>query len=70
MEIPFESLSPESLKGIVEEYVTREGTEYGANDFSLTEKVEQVLQQLEAGEVIIDYDPDSQTCNLVRKETL
>ena len=70
MRIPHTALSVESLRGIIEEYVTREGTEYGARDYSLEEKVEQILGQLERGEVVIEYDPDGQTCNLLRKESL
>ena len=68
MRIPHTALSKETLRGIVEEYVTREGTEYGVRDYSLDEKVGHVMKQLEREEVIIDYDPDSQTCTLLSKE--
>ena len=70
MRIPHTALSVESLRSIIEEYVTREGTEYGARDYSLEEKVEQILGQLERGEVVIEYDQDGQTCNLLNKESL
>jgi len=69
MKIPHTALPPETLRGIVEEFVTREGTEYGARDYSLDEKVTHVLGQLERNEVVIQYDPDSQTCNLVNKDS-
>lgn len=65
MKIPHVALSPESLRGIIEEFVTREGTEYGIRDYSLEEKVNQILQKLDTKEVAIEYDPDTQTCNLV-----
>lgn len=52
----------------MEEFVTREGTEYGSRDYSLDEKVGHVMKQLEREEVIIEYDPDSQTCTLHSKD--
>ncbi len=69
MKIPHMALSPESLRGIIEEFVTREGTEYGIRDYSLEEKVNQILQQLDKKEVAIEYDPDSQTCNLIDQKS-
>ena len=65
MHIPHTELSDAALRGIIEEFVSREGTEYGARDFSLEEKVRQVLEQLRRGEAVIDYDPDAQTCHVV-----
>jgi hypothetical protein len=65
MEIPYTELSDEALKGIIEEYITREGTEYGARDFSLEQKIEHVRQQLLRREIKINFDAESQSCNLV-----
>lgn len=66
-EIPHTMLSPSILKGIIEEFVTREGTDYGHSEFSLEEKVAQVKKQIERGEVKIIFDPVSETCILQRK---
>lgn len=65
MEIPWQSLSEEALEGILEEYATREGTEYGWQDVSLETKVLQLRKQLERKEARIDFDPDTQSCELV-----
>ena len=65
MQIPWHQLSTEALTGLIEEYVTREGTEYGRTDISLQHKVDQVRTQLRAGEAVILYDPDVQTCHIV-----
>ena len=35
MVVPWSSLSEDALVGIIEDFVTREGTEYGASDISL-----------------------------------
>lgn len=61
-----EQLSPEALQGIIEEFVTREGTEYGFQDVPLAEKVAQVKRQLHRGEVQILFDPKTETVNLHR----
>lgn len=63
--IPWDSLSETALRGIVEEFVTREGTEYGARPVSLDEKRRAVLRQLEAGEVLITFNDEDQTCSLI-----
>ena len=63
--IPWDSLSATALRGVIEEFVTREGTEYGEQDVSLDEKCEAVVRQLQAGEVLITYNDEDQTCSLV-----
>lgn len=65
MHIPHDQLAPDTLRSLIEEFVTREGTEYGAQDISLATKVTQVMGQLERGEIAISYDMDTGTCNIV-----
>lgn len=64
MEIPHTQLAPDILDAVIEEFVTREGTEYGAEEVSLASKIEQVKGQLRRGEVIITFDPESETCSV------
>ena len=64
VEIPHTSLSPEVLQALIEEFVTREGTEYGRVDVELETKVAQVLAQLERGEAVITFDDETQTCSI------
>ena len=66
--IPYEQLSPEALRGVVESYVLREGTEYGERDVPLDTKVTQVIRQIERGEAQIVFDPNSETIDVVVKE--
>ena len=68
MEIPYQVLSPEALTAIIEEFITREGTEYGDREFSVQAKVEQVKCQLVRGGIIVGFDPESQTCQLLPKQ--
>ncbi len=63
--IPFRKLSAEAAQGVIEEFVTREGTDYGGVGVRLPDKVRQVREQLERGEAVLVYDPRSNSCNIV-----
>jgi uncharacterized protein YheU (UPF0270 family) len=52
-------LSPDALHGVIEAFVTREGTDYGVHDVPLATKVGQVRYQLDAGNAVIVYDEDT-----------
>ncbi len=67
VEIPAESISAEALNGIIDNFVTREGTDYGANELGHESKVERVRKQLERGDIKIVFDPDSESVNLMTK---
>ncbi len=67
MIIPFERISPDALQGLVEEFITREGTDYGWDEVPLPTKVEQVKQQLRRGEVVIVFDPASESVSILTK---
>ena len=66
MEIPYSELSEEALLGIIQEFVLREGTDYGHADVSFQTKIEQVKAQLKNGQIKLTFDPESETCNLER----
>ena len=68
LKIPWNELSAEGLHGLIEEFINREGTDYGEREFSLTEKVEQVKAQIMRGDVVIVFDDNSETCNLLPNE--
>ena len=65
VEVPATALSAEALDGLIEQYVLREGTEYGARDYSLAEKVARVRQQLVAGQVVIVYSAELEIAELL-----
>ena len=60
VELPPDALSPEALHDLVEEFVTRDGTDYGAVERGVEEKVAQVTAQLRSGEARLVFDPDGQ----------
>jgi uncharacterized protein YheU (UPF0270 family) len=64
IKIPFEELSSEVLEALIEEFVSRDGTdlaEAGA-------KIAQVRGQLRSGAVVIVYDEASESANIVPKD--
>jgi uncharacterized protein YheU (UPF0270 family) len=63
--VPYQELSAQALRGVIESFVLREGTDYGEREFSLEQKVAHVLRQLEDGTSQIVFDPDSQTVHIV-----
>ena len=65
--VPHGELSPEALRGVIEAFVLREGTDYGERDVPFDTKVAQVLRQLERGEAQIMYDPETQGLAIVVK---
>jgi uncharacterized protein YheU (UPF0270 family) len=67
MRIPIESLAPETLRRVVEEFVTREGTDYGMNNSEFSTKVDQVLRQLKKGEALLVFDSESESCHILPK---
>lgn len=64
MNIPYQELAVETLTAIIEEFISREGTDYGAHETSLEKKVQQVMSQLKRGEIVVTFDPESQSCDL------
>jgi uncharacterized protein YheU (UPF0270 family) len=65
VDVPFTALSQEALLGVVDDYVLREGTEYGSADVSLERKREQVMKQLRSGEALIVFDEATETCTII-----
>jgi len=63
--VPHRELSASALAGVIEEYVTRDGTEPG----NAAEKSETVLRLLENGELLLVYDPDTESCNIITRES-
>lgn len=70
MIIPHDQLSPDALQGLIEEYVTREGTDYGDYELSLEQKVAQVRGLLNSGEAVVLFSESKGLCNIVSRSLL
>ncbi len=65
MIIPLEQLPIDTLNAIIENFVLREGTEYGSEDVSLDNKIAQVHQQLKQGSALLVYSELHETVNIL-----
>ena len=66
--VPLDSLSEAALRGLIESFVTREGTDYGEVERGHEQKIADVRRQLERGEARIEFDPQTESVNIVRVE--
>ncbi len=69
MIIPPNMLEEATLKSLVEEFVTRNGTDNG-DDSSLQQRVNAVMNQLALKQVVIVYDDVTETANIVPADTV
>jgi hypothetical protein len=65
VEIPLDRINPDTLRNMIEEFVTREWSELADAEYSLDEKVEQVLQQLKDKRARVVFDCTSETWNII-----
>lgn len=63
--MPYTELSTDALQGVIDNFILREGTDYGDRTFSHEQKVVQVLRQLERGEARILFDPLDSSVTIV-----
>ncbi len=68
MEIPWEKLPPDTLKGVIEEFVTRLGTDNGYIAGGLEDNIMQVRRMLDSGQARMTFDPATGSCNIVTRD--
>lgn len=65
VEVPKENLNDELLDAIIESFILREGTDYGAIEITLETKMVQVRKLLDRGDVKIVFDPNTESVTLM-----
>ncbi len=65
VEVPYEQLEPETLERLIEEFVTRDETNWGDLDSALEKKIGQVMDQLRNKKAKVVFDLTSQTANII-----
>jgi len=68
VKIPHDQLSTEALQGVVEEFVTRDGTDYGEVEIPLETKIAQVMVQIRSGKAVIVFDQETESCTILRSD--
>ncbi len=64
VKISMQSLSEAALCGVIDDFVLREGTDYGGSETSLERKRAQVRAQLESGDAQIWFDPHTESVTI------
>jgi len=62
--IPVNNLSATALKGVIEEFISRRGTDYGAVEASMETKFKQIKNQLKIGSAVLLFDDETETTNI------
>ena len=68
MIIPLEQINEETLIAIIEDFILREGTEYGVIDATKADKIAQVKLQLQQGSAVIVYSELHESVNILPRE--
>ena len=66
--VPWKDLPPDTLTNLIEEFVTRDGTDYGDQEVATSTKVEQVRHQLKQQEAFIVFDEVTESVSVMGKE--
>lgn len=69
MLIPYDQLAPDTLNRLIEDFVTRDGTDNG-DETPLETRVLRVRQALAKGQAFILFDADSQQCQLLARHDI
>ncbi|QEG21074.1 YheU family protein [Mariniblastus fucicola] len=65
MKIPHTQVSAEALRAIVEEFVTRDGTDYT----HVAQRISDVYGLLKTGDAELHFDAETNSCNIVMRST-
>ena len=66
--IPVNRLSQEALQGVIEEFISRNGTDYGEIEVPTESKFWQVKHKLENGSAVLIFDDETETTNIFLKD--
>lgn len=65
IDVPYDQLKPDTLRTMIEEFVSREWSDWCDSGHTLEDKVEQVLRQLKEKKAKVVFDLASNTANIV-----
>lgn len=70
IEVPYDQIAPETLRALIEEYITRDGTFYGNIEMPMNQKIDMVINQLKSGEATITWDLSLQSGDIMLKKDI
>ena len=70
IQVPYNELQPETLQAVIEDFITRDNTDFEEEESYLLQKVERVMCQLKTNSAVLIFDTVTETCNIVLKKDL
>ncbi len=68
VEVPIQALASDVLQALLEEFASRDGTDYGEREVTLSKKVGNLQGQLRRGDLLILYETESESWDLLPRE--
>lgn len=68
--IPYDSIAEDTLTNILDDIVSRDGTDYGDYDLSLDQKRQQAMAMLKQKQAFLVFDTESETIKMISKDQL
>jgi len=70
IEIAPDAVSSDALKGVIENFIAREGTDYGWEEATHATKLDQIVRQIKKGQIKIVFDPNTESVTLLTERDL
>ena len=68
MIVPWQNINADTLSHLLEEFASRDGTDYGAYETSLEDKVSQLKTPLQQKKIVVVYSELHESVNIVPAE--
>lgn len=68
--VPFDAVPQDSLRSLVEAFILREGTDYGEQEVSTAQKVDEVIMALKSGTATIIFSEVDESFDIVNIDSL
>ena len=66
IDVPYEQLDPQTMRRMIEDFITAEWSDFGAEHSELEGKIDQVLRQLKKKQAKVVFNLESKAANIVK----
>jgi uncharacterized protein YheU (UPF0270 family) len=64
--VPYEQIDPQTLRRMIEEFITADWSDFGAAHSELEGKIDQILKQLKEKRAKVVFNLESKAANIVK----
>ncbi len=68
VQVPTQRLQAEVLEALLEEFASRDGTDYGFEETPLHTRVQSLLRKINAGDLLLLFEQDSEEWDLLPRD--